>query len=457
MATQFKQDIHEAADAAYLRVASSMQNSTEPTLLDGRLAAETGGVAAGGLAIWGGKVLGRRTAPKESPELKKATEAKAAAEKKFSEASAKRAAFDSKVNARIEAANRDIAAAKKSGDSAALKRAQDELAKAEKELKKIENKPAYKKAVAEEQAAKKAQAAARGNYTKVLQKHPPQPGSKLLPRGVKAFGWVAAGASAISFADHLIDYLVEDRSFYHTDENGNRVLLDPKVLTAGSQSAGSQVLFDKGGAYDAMSRVMAFYAAKHGLGTQVTQAQWQHYLVHMGEGTEFTMESEVQLRQTLLKAYQQLSTDDKLKVLDEFIAEQDDPQIIAALTKLKTEVETEERAKENAPQREEPKKEKEGGASTKKPAERPTPTSNSTKTGEPAEKTETAPKRKRGGAKGTRPRGSVKGSRPKPQNKEAAPEQANATNTLRGAGYDISGQTTEMGQTRTSGGRGGMA
>ncbi len=451
--TKFDPKLIEELDEAYLHISSSMQNSTEATMFDARLLAETGGVVAGGLAIWGGKIVGRRTALKESPQLKKAAADKTAAEKAYRDAQAKRAAYDSHVTERMKAANRDIAAAKRSGDSAALKRAQAELKKAEAELKKIERRADYQKAVQAENAAKKAQTSARGNYKKVLKKYPPQPGSKLLPRAMKGLGWLAVGSSAISFADHMIDYLTDDRSFYHTDENGNRELVDPKVLTAGSQSAGAQVLFS--GKYDAMARIMAVYAAKHGLGNQVTPEKWMEYVAHMGEGTKFSLESEVQLRQTLLKAYQQLSKEEKLMVLDEVIKEQSDPELIASLNKLKDEVEREESAKENAPQQKQSGQEKDGGTADKKPVVKPTPAPEKTEE-EPDKKPGETPKRKRGAVKGSRPRGTVKGSRPK--SKPVDPNaQGNVSNTLRGAGYDISGQTSEMGQTRTLGGRGGMA
>lgn len=469
--------LNAAIDDAFLNITTSAQNSTTPTLADERLAWELAGMGGGAVLYGGGAIAGRYVGPKVHPEVQKAMEAKAKAQKAFDEAKAKRASMtasiDEKVKAaqeRVNEANKKLKAAQKIKNpetkAANVERAQTELTKANEslekakaELQKKTDTSAYKKALEAEEAAKKTNSAAQRKLTNLSKKYPnvPSTGAKWISGGLKCAGVAAAVISGGLFVHHLTDYMFGDTTFYNTDAQGKKVICDPKVLTATSNSDEAKQLFS--GTPGAVCVLMASYAAKNGLGS-IPKEEWQDYFAHMGTGEKFTLDSEVKLRQTLLRAYQKLSVEEKIKHIDALIAENaDNQELVAGLTKLKTDIQA---VEGNANNGRGTSSKDHSGETTPTPAPAPTPTPTPTPTPKPGRKKRT----KKGSYKAPEGTPSSKSEKTKRERKGSAGSErsgqtstystdSNATSALASVSTNITAGTREQDASRDYGsGRG---
>ncbi len=156
--------------------------------------------------------------------------------------------------------------------------------------------------------------------------------SKWGSRGLKIGGRMLGGLAVGLFLYHCYEYATDDPQFMKIDEEGQKILVDPKALS-GADASKKQVLFQ--GENDRIATFMAMYAAEYGL-AGVQQADWANYLVNMGTGQVFTVDSEVELRCTLLRAYQDMSDEEKIRFCDYLIAKnQGNSAHVAALQNLK--------------------------------------------------------------------------------------------------------------------------
>lgn len=202
-------------------------------------------------------------------------------------------------------------------------------------------------------------------------------------------GVVLMGLSVTAFVSECVDYFNLERSFFGSENEGKPVI-DGRVATSGQMSDVSQKLFN--GDENKIVMFMSMYALKHWEGN-ITQEQWATYIENMGTGQEFSLESEVRLRQALLNAYARMPDAEKVTFLEELYQEnKDNPNqdIPNMLQEMKDRIQVSMQSSEVDEILSQSTERKKGEAATTTPTEQPAPQREAptTPTEQPAPQTE---------------------------------------------------------------------